>query len=788
MDFESLFQHELEGHCTDVAVEDFVGAMWISQNDRINRQSLEWMDFIQHVSADATVQASIQEYKGARTEVDLYTPFVSLITRMTALLHEDQAFGKRCVRKPMFCDLGDRYIRSAPSSESGGSEDNGPAECKLVGVGIIDYAGQDSTSIQVEWQNAILCMEFEVVPPDYPSDGPPWDKSCSSTDKRSHFGSSEPGSSSINTSSGASNLTPPPESKMDNSSHRFGKKSQTSPCSQPNHLPSPPVTDAPERSPSISASETVHGMKKFTNSAAALSGKGGEQAIWGVASVAKTYSYSESGSNSLGVAISKQGSTTKASKVNPGRVQLASYAAEVFHALGNRTHVYGILAISSNITFAYFDRGGAIFASFDLNEDDALQHLIDFVVAFSILNIQALGFNIHLQPDQGATPESKLAFTRNSLRGFTVMVDGRRVEMKKLLEHRYGIVTRATLVYLAKIDNVDDLVVIKLSWQPCQRTAEWEFVKYAQENGCPKEYLIEVYASARFEDLVLSRGFRSHFLNKGLKLHYEDRELRVQVSERLFPIGRLPSEHFMHAMYLILEAVDHLDQAGIRHRDISSGNTGWNIRKKNGVRIFVAFPYDLDLAKFTAPDQQRTSTCRTGTTPFMAIDLLHHPNYDHFLRFDYESCFWLALYHGIRQDDSGNVARYHNVPKGWTQRTPVAIARWKKSCIEMEEFPICSKKHLRYSTGILCLADLLSAVYGEQRKLRRLKQLKKDVAPGLQDLSLESVSVTQTPQIFDLSSVINSAKWREAIGPWWLADPLTEPLLSLWITLVSDEV
>ncbi|KAG8959053.1 hypothetical protein FRC03_008522 [Tulasnella sp. 419] len=232
------------------------------------------------------------------------------------------------------------------------------------------------------------------------------------------------------------------------------------------------------------------------------------------------------------------------------RVQLSSYALEIFHALGNRIHTFGILAVKSQLTFAYFDRSGAIFSTFNLEE--MFEELIKFIVAFSACDSQGLGFNAHLQPPQGAPCESKAALSQKDLSGYTMTVGNKQITLKSLRDHRYGLVSRGTMVYFGHIEGVDDIVAIKLSWQPCNRTTEWEFIEHAKANGCPDDCLITVHASAKFEDLALSKAFRSHFLKKGIELKYEDRELRVLVSERLFHIGDLPSEALSHALWYII--------------------------------------------------------------------------------------------------------------------------------------------------------------------------------------------------------------------------------------------
>jgi serine/threonine protein kinase len=84
----------------------------------------------------------------------------------------------------------------------------------------------------------------------------------------------------------------------------------------------------------------------------------------------------------------------------------------------------------------------------------------------------------------------------------------------------------------------------------------------------------------------------------------------------------------------------------IFHRDISLNNMMF--RKKDG-KIFGVLN-DFDLALFRTNTTQ-SSKDRTGTKPFMAIDLLGNPTDVHRYRHDLESLFYVIVY---------VTSRYHN--------------------------------------------------------------------------------------------------------------------------------
>jgi serine/threonine protein kinase len=78
---------------------------------------------------------------------------------------------------------------------------------------------------------------------------------------------------------------------------------------------------------------------------------------------------------------------------------------------------------------------------------------------------------------------------------------------------------------------------------------------------------------------------------------------------------------------------------GIFHRDISVNNMMY--RKKDGKVFGVLNDYDLVIFKSNNAPSSKT---RTGTKPFMAIDLLGNPTDVHRYRHDLESMFYVIVY------------------------------------------------------------------------------------------------------------------------------------------------
>ncbi|KAG8994943.1 hypothetical protein FRB94_006946 [Tulasnella sp. JGI-2019a] len=93
------------------------------------------------------------------------------------------------------------------------------------------------------------------------------------------------------------------------------------------------------------------------------------------------------------------------------------------------------------------------------------------------------------------------------------------------------------------------------------------------------------------------------------------------------------------------------ERLGIIHRDISSGNFLMNILE-NAPEGMCGFVIDLDLSVMVCNEKNTDflRDCitdvhdhRTGTLPFMAIQLLKNPECEHEVHHDLEAIFWLLL-------------------------------------------------------------------------------------------------------------------------------------------------
>ncbi|KAJ7287203.1 hypothetical protein C8J57DRAFT_1117037 [Mycena rebaudengoi] len=126
--------------------------------------------------------------------------------------------------------------------------------------------------------------------------------------------------------------------------------------------------------------------------------------------------------------------------------------------------------------------------------------------------------------------------------------------------------------------------------------------------------------------------------------YYELRVLRIVVQEGLHPITELTTAaELSEAFRGIFKCYRWLyEKAGIMHRDISLNNLMF--RKIDGKIYGVLNDFDLSVLLNNEP--RSTSKQRTGTEPYMAVDLLvtgRRPP-PHLCRFDLESLFYVLAY------------------------------------------------------------------------------------------------------------------------------------------------
>ncbi|PAV19315.1 acetate kinase [Pyrrhoderma noxium] len=127
--------------------------------------------------------------------------------------------------------------------------------------------------------------------------------------------------------------------------------------------------------------------------------------------------------------------------------------------------------------------------------------------------------------------------------------------------------------------------------------------------------------------------------------NYGERVLRFIISERLEPITSLTDlEEFKTAFRDIFHVIHYLaiSKDGIKHRDISISNLMCR-RLGDGSVQGILNDWDVASTSHTESDSEHTNM-RTGTMPFMSIDLHRKLPPVNIERFEYESLFYVLYW------------------------------------------------------------------------------------------------------------------------------------------------
>jgi hypothetical protein len=158
------------------------------------------------------------------------------------------------------------------------------------------------------------------------------------------------------------------------------------------------------------------------------------------------------------------------------------------------------------------------------------------------------------------------------------------------------------------------------------------------------------------------------------------------------------------------------------HRDISRNNLMY--RKING-KVYGVLN-DFDLSVLLANEPRSTSNQRTGTEPYMAVDLLvTGPPPPHIYRFDLESLFYVIAYVVCQYHDGEKI---DNPPfDAWDHLPTTALRaeKWQFLAVAMTVPPTSNFFALRRLT--LLLHDMFREAYNARTKAQTLALL--DSAP-----------------------------------------------------------
>ncbi|KAG8727489.1 hypothetical protein FRC11_013058 [Ceratobasidium sp. 423] len=304
--------------------------------------------------------------------------------------------------------------------------------------------------------------------------------------------------------------------------------------------------------------------------------------------------------------------------------QLLSYCLETMVAQPHRRHTIGLLLDNFRLQLVFHCRGFVVTSkSFDIRE--RRDKLTIAIAALWIADLETLGFEKRFI---GLDGQPALDLINSS-----VSIGEMELNIKRAIYKARSLFGRGSAALVgADKNNPSALYVIKISCQVKTRESESAFLKAATH--VPN--VIRLVCSANWGCML--DGFGEDFLRSVGQ--FEAREFRVLVLSPLCELITVIEELsvFKTCFVKLVKAHRALYEQNVLHCDISIGNLMYDPISQEPYLI------DTDLGKSVDKLGTPSSNHRTGTLPFMAIDLLVRDPPPHMYRHDLESFYYVLVW------------------------------------------------------------------------------------------------------------------------------------------------
>ncbi|KAL5484866.1 hypothetical protein ACEPAI_7508 [Sanghuangporus weigelae] len=370
----------------------------------------------------------------------------------------------------------------------------------------------------------------------------------------------------------------------------------------------------------------------------------------------------------------------------------AKYAMEQLSFVPNRRHALEFLILDGVLFLAYYDRSGPVY-SYPFHFAQDIYRFVLLMKRVAEMNSWEMGFLENLEEAKipvtdiveellsqvkkdsptssldsaiGDVPTDILQAINAIKSGehlFTLKIDMILVYLISEIGGRrpYGLVSRGTAVYLSYYPERRALVAVKISWPAARRLSEVEILKKARavlrkvdaDPNFKKKYgdrkledsLPVIIGQKDIDDLKKELSFR--WATQEFYTNFDEawnRICRAIIMELLRPLFSVTDlDQFKEAIRDIVLAHHFLfiSEARILHRDISLHNL---MVRYNGPDKIHGVLIDFDLASLGLPTPEGHFGRRTGTRPYMSIDLLETETPLHLERHDWESFFYVICW------------------------------------------------------------------------------------------------------------------------------------------------
>ncbi|KAG0706679.1 hypothetical protein DFH29DRAFT_137520 [Suillus ampliporus] len=327
-------------------------------------------------------------------------------------------------------------------------------------------------------------------------------------------------------------------------------------------------------------------------------------------------------------------------------VQNGLYAAEMFAAHIARLHVISSIVMNDIIYIWYFDRQDVIQCS-GINFVQDLPRFMVLLLIMQRMEYKQWGLNQEFEPTPGVSDKTVIKDRKTNI-DIDLKLDMKSDERTT----HYGLRGRATTLFPVESQALSGLkqaphfrnksagLVAKLYWPEESRESEPEILnqvyQIAQQETEVRGHVPEMVWFYKFEETSTA--------NIRKALGFEDAEcgsrvLYIIVFRKLIPITTLGGMEFFSAWWQVVICHRALWKNGVRHRDVSPSNL--MVYKLGDLWIGVLNDYDLSSTQNHSPSGRE----RTGTVPFMALDLLTKQaiagEVEHLYQHDAESLIWV---------------------------------------------------------------------------------------------------------------------------------------------------
>ncbi|KZP34650.1 hypothetical protein FIBSPDRAFT_13352 [Athelia psychrophila] len=346
-------------------------------------------------------------------------------------------------------------------------------------------------------------------------------------------------------------------------------------------------------------------------------------------------------------------------EVYPPVVQSASYGLLSLNRAAGVLKVISMFVEDQTLWLWIYDRQGAI-QSYGLDFIKDFPRFVVLLAAFQRFNRQDWGFNPDLEPLRVPTDPVKLIFTTPGtgsapIHTYTVTLTNDILYERPTLCGRASHVVTVTVerdgeAYTGEGAGGDEFV-LKVGWPESTRISEVQIIAKAKEIA-DQEPEGKHYITGHLPEVICSKDLPESYATGTIRtalgllpkqMRGGSRTCRLTVFVKLRMLTGLPPLHFLSLFRPIVTCHFFLWIKGVKHCDISLQNLMRHPRTGLGILN------DFDLSRIDGYQSENLE--RTGTVPFLSMDILSNPDFQRgrglveaTYKHDCDSFKWVFLY------------------------------------------------------------------------------------------------------------------------------------------------